>query len=448
MEPKELDKPDPAVADSAAGQRAQPGQSYAGIVVHHGATPLNNDAANKNVYSVTLQTAAGIQTLWDSGLEQAVSNTQVQPGDALRLDRQGQAWTAQAIDAAALQAYSAEAGQQQPVASVQAAESATHKAAADIDPSAFDALMKVVGEMKTKGASLDPEEVRRINEALHEQGNTNGSPAAPGAQREPNGIESLVKGSAELVSGVASLTGAALQGLGKGAQSLAKAWDTTPKAQGSDASPAQTATAADTGAALSEEMAGRVQVLPRLSEYRVDQVEKAASNYEKAHTAFWNSGGLPQVREQIEARAEQTGLSVPEVIEKMKPDGEYTDLHAEFVGAVGQSPEAQSSKKAMDKALTGWTRQYGRAQEELLNPETEGNPHYDKLKNRLEESSENIHNNAANTPAFEGESHSHLERLKESMQRIFERLKEVLQGIGNMVRNTFSGSSNDNDAAP
>ncbi|MBC3504314.1 hypothetical protein HU761_23295 [Pseudomonas sp. SWRI59] len=439
MEPKELEKPEPAVAHSAAGPHAEPGRSYAGILVHHGAAPAHNDPAQPKSYYVTLKSPAGEQTLWGAELEQAIRGAAVQRGQAVQLDYQGNAehsaqatWSARSIDAAALQAADANATPQGTAAGRDTPASQAPTARTEIDPVALDALMQVAGDVKKKMDSLDPEEVRRINASLHE----NDAASGKRSEREANGAETLLRGTAELVGGVASLTGAAMQGLGKGADALANAWRGGSKAQEA-AEPA-----------FSEETAGRVPVLPRLSEYRVDQVEKAASNYEKAHVAFWNADNMPQVRQQIEARAEQTGLTVPEVIEKMKPDGEFTDLHETFVEAVGQSPEAQSNKKAMDKALTGWARQYGRAQEELLNPETDGSPHYDKLKNRLETSSQSMHANAGNTPAFDGEAQSHLERLKDVMQRIAERLKEMLQGIVDMVRGKPSGPSSGNDYTP
>ncbi|WP_129932626.1 MULTISPECIES: hypothetical protein [unclassified Pseudomonas] len=462
MEPKELDKPDQAFADSAAGQTAQPGRSYAGILVHHGAAPYQNDPAKQGSYYVTLQTPAGPQTLWGAGLEQAMRETAPAVGKPVQLDYQGGAeagseqstqgrWSVHSIDTAALQAHNS--GQQTNARP-------SPGAAPDIDPSVFDAIMKVAGEVKPKGPSLDPDEVRRINAALLDNASNAAEPPKPAepAEQEPqhprdtNGAESLLRGGAQLVGGVASLTGAAMQGIGKGASALASALRGDGQVQDAQVPSAQSATAEKHSAAVepgsAEEMTGRVQVLPRLSEYRVDQVEKAATNYEKAHSAFWNAGSLPQVREQIETRAEQTGLSVPEVIEKMKPDGEYTDLHESFVQAVGESPDAQNSKKAMDKALTGWARQYGRAQEELLNPETQDNPHYDKLKNRLESSSESMHRNAGSMPAFAGETQSHLERLREVMQRIGERLKEMVQGIVSLVRGKPSGPSQGDDFTP
>ncbi|WDM58748.1 hypothetical protein K4A76_20265 [Pseudomonas sp. NEEL19] len=433
MEPKELDKPDQAAADSAAGPIAQPGRSYAGILVHRGVAPLNNDPNSKNAYALTVKTTEGEVIFADPGFAELMESTPVQVGAPVRLDPHEGGWRVQQISAEQLQAFNANAGSTHALDNPQAAgnDSARNTSAAP-DPDALDALMKVAAELKATPASLDPEEVRRIDESLNER-----TKAAP--QREHGGAATLLQGSAELLGGVASLTGAAMHGIGKGASALADAWREGSKAGPVEPSP---------GLAESEEMLGRVQVLPRLSEYRVDQVEKAAGNYAKAHAAFWSAGTMPQVLEQIEARAGQAGLSVPEVIEKMKPDGEFTDLHHAFTDAVAQSPDAQGHRKAMDKALTGWARQYGRAQEELLNPETEGNAHYDKLKARLETSCENIHDNASKTPAFEGEAQSHLERLQASMQRIFERLKEMMQGIVNMVGNKAQGNSQDNDMAP
>lgn len=147
---------------------------------------------------------------------------------------------------------------------------------------------------------------------------------------------------------------------------------------------------------------------------------------------------MPAIREQIEARAQETGLSVQDVMEKMKPNGEFADLHEKFNEAVSQSPDAQSSKKAMDKALDSWARQYGRAQEELLNPETEGSPHYEKLKGRLDGSNDKMQRTTSETPAFEGEDQSHFERLKEALQKIAERLKEMVKSFAEFVKGKAS----------
>ena len=437
MEPNELDKPGFA-AGSAAGQHAQHGRSHAGVLVHHGEGRPSEFQQNTSSYFVTLQTPSGQQQIWGgSDLQRAMQDSQMERGQAVLLQAgaEGQGndnWSVHAIDKAQLQAYHGSAGTS-PATPAQpgSAGNAAPGSALGIDQQALDAIMQVVGQVKQHGNSLDPEEVRRINATLDDSAKAAGPQATHSSPK--SGAEALVRGGAELIGGAAALTGAAMQGLGRGAGALADSLRGSPTTRDAGA-------AASAEPAVVEESEGRVQVLPRLSEYRVDQVEKAANNYEKAHVAFWNADNMPEVRQQIEARAEATGLSLPDVIEKMKPDGEFTDLHERFVEAVGQSPEAQSNKKAMDKALTGWSRQYGRAQEELLNPETEGNPHYEKLKNRLESSSDSMHRNTASTPAFAGEGQSHLERLSESMQRLAERLKEMVTGFVNFVRGKSSGS--------
>ncbi len=171
-----------------------------------------------------------------------------------------------------------------------------------------------------------------------------------------------------------------------------------------------------------------VAVLPRLSEYRASQVEKTATAYLQAQDQFWQAGKMPALRKEIEERARVTGISVGDVMEKMRPNGEMADLHKRFSAAVSASPEAQTGKKAMDKALDSWVRQYGQAQKELLSPETHGNPHYDSLSDRLQKAQGKMNEATKKIPAFEGEQ-SHAERLAEAMKRIAEKIKEMLNAL-------------------
>lgn len=200
--------------------------------------------------------------------------------------------------------------------------------------------------------------------------------------------------------------------------------------------------------ATGELAAGGVMVLPRLSEYRVDQVERAASAYEEAHEQFWAADKMPFVRKEIEERARQTGISVEDVVSKMKPGGEFSDLAEKFNSALAESPAAQDSRKAMNKALDGFVKQYGRAQEELLNPETENNPHYRGLKDRLGQSLGKMSENAAGLPRADGEEQSHLEKLKDAMAKIAEKLKEIVRDFVNTIRGRGVGKEADNAPSP
>jgi len=196
---------------------------------------------------------------------------------------------------------------------------------------------------------------------------------------------------------------------------------------------------------LQREAKAAVAVLPRISEFRIGYAEKTANAYEDAVQKLWASGNLPNVRKEIEERTRQTGLSVEDVMDKMKPNDEMSDLYEKFRSAVAESPEAKIHKKAMDKALDSRVRQYGRGQEELLNPETEGTPHFDALRDRLDNSHERMQKNTANTPLFEGEDKSHTQKRHESTQWIMEKLKDLV----NMERgNKGADAQVDNDPSP
>lgn len=68
------------VEEIARGQRV-----YAGTVVEHGAANYRFDATRDRSYFVTLETPEGRKTIWGKGLENAVADGKVQPGDAIVL---------------------------------------------------------------------------------------------------------------------------------------------------------------------------------------------------------------------------------------------------------------------------------------------------------------------------------------------------------------------------
>lgn len=286
-----------------------------------------------------------------------------------------------------------------------------------LDQRSLDALLRVANNLNASNQTLNPADLRQVNAALS-SGQVTGLAAAPGL----SGAQTLNEGTVSLVGAAFAVAGGAVRGIGRGLSELT----------GAAAGAVSDVAGAVTGGF--REKAG-VTVLPRLSEYRVDQVEKSTGAYQAAMEKFWAAGGMTDVRREIEERARRTGLSVQDVVEKMKPNGEMADLHNKFTAAVEASPDAQTSKKAMDKALDGWVRQYGRAQDELLNPETHGNPHYDTLKSRLEKSQGKMQENTLRIPAFAEET-SHAAKLKDAIEKMAERLREMVKSVVNTLRGT------------
>ncbi len=312
-------------------------------------------------------------------------------------------------------------------------------------------------------ARLTQEELDRVAQHLNLQGGVRpdptaatllqpiGAAAAPGGGA-PNtatvgvtagqsvqmkGGAAIAEGAAALVGGALNLAGTAGKVVGQAAHHVADLMK--PKEAGRQAEAAQAEAVAS----------GLPAVLPRLSEYRIAQVEKAADNFGQEADAFWNSSTkLTALRSEMERVARERGLSVQDVAEKMKPGGDFAELREKFNAAVAENPDSGTRKKAMDKALDSYVRQYGRAQEELLNPEQNGNPHYDRYKDRLHRAHENIEQKSSGVPAFandKGELEpSHFEKLKEAVAKIMEKLKEVAKEFVAM----FRGKSAGDDHAP
>lgn len=291
-----------------------------------------------------------------------------------------------------------------------------------MDASAYAALMNIANGVNASWALVDPDKLQRANASLNQgQGSVmHVAGATRGEEPVKTGAQALAEGGMSLVGAAASLTGAVFKGAGKVASALAGAI----RDHQAQAAPSEAI----------EPASGGVTVLPRLSDYRVEQVEKAASTYEDAHKAFWESGAMPDVRKEIEERARVTGISVEDVMEKMKPNGEMAELGESFNAAVAASPDAQSHKKVMDKALEGWGRQHGRAQDELLNPEQEGTAHHDSLKDRLDKAQGKMKQHTSDLPLFDGEDKSHAEKLREMIAKVVEKITEFAKGVVNAVR--------------
>ena len=199
------------------------------------------------------------------------------------------------------------------------------------------------------------------------------------------------------------------------------------------------------GSESDERMAGadpqsdQPAVLPRLSEYRIERVDEAARSFLQEQDAFWAcSGKLTQLRAEMQRIAREHFLSVSEVIEKMTPGGDFAELGQRFNEAVRERPDAVVRKKWMDRALESYIRHYGRAQEEVVNPEMSGKPSYERLTERLRKAQQDMESSVSTVPAFDnghGELEpSHLERLKAAVESVTERIKDVLHEYAYMVR--------------
>ncbi|MDR2208476.1 MAG: hypothetical protein LBE22_05835 [Azoarcus sp.] len=103
----------------------------------------------------------------------------------------------------------------------------------------------------------------------------------------------------------------------------------------------------------------------------------------------------------------------------------YDEAKQKLQQSLEAGSSLQSHKKEMDRALDGWVRQYGYAQEELQNLETRGNAQQiEAFCGRVGENCERMQQITSGVPLFEGERESHAERLNKGIER-FERGAEA-----------------------
>ena len=166
----------------------------------------------------------------------------------------------------------------------------------------------------------------------------------------------------------------------------------------------------------------------------MSQIEDQANKYAVAQDAFWDAGKMPDVRKAIEEKARETGMSVEDVMEKMKPGGEMHELQERFVDAYNHSPDAVDHRKVMNKAIDGFVRQYGQAQEEMLAPDQQGAEYFEGYKERVEGAKDRIFKKAGHVPLLDGENKTHLQKLQEAVAKIIEKVREMISGFTNMLR--------------
>ena len=493
-QPVNADAPASALAvegGAVEGQKAVAAEAneqsqLAGVLVEHGEAKFNFDKDESASYFVKYLDDDGVEKLlWGVDLKRAVHDGGVEIGQRVEFVNRGQEEVQ--VNAPVRDAEGKVTGYElkdvlrntwearpAPAPELSQGNEPINELAREVKPAAMtlDEQLRMISSAILSQRGADPshpqarltqDELDRVARHLIPQNGVQpepgvatllqpiGAASAPGGAA-PNtatvgvtaGQSVQVKGGAAIVEGVGALVGGALNLAGTAGKVVGQAANHVadlmkPKEAGRQAEAAQVEAVAS----------GLPAVLPRLSEYRIAQVEKAADNFGQEADAFWNSSTkLTALRSEMERVARERGLSVQDVAEKMKPGGDFAELRDKFNEAVTENPDTGTRKKAMDKALDSYVRQYGRAQEELLNPEQNGNPHYDRYKERLGRAHENIEQKASGVPAFasdKGELEpSHFEKLKEAVAKIMEKLKEVAKEFVAM----FRGKSAGDDHAP
>lgn len=288
----------------------------------------------------------------------------------------------------------------------------------------FESLMRAAEAVHAKQSGtpeVSPENIAEAAEAIRQGSKTPGAAttAAPGVVKTNVGEAAALATQGALSAG-AAVVGGALKGT---VGAVRKGFDAMRPAKNADAEPSMAAS-------------GKVRpmVLPQLSEYRVNQIEDQVNKYTAAQEAFWASGTLPDVRKAIEEKARETGLSVEDVMDKMKPGGEMHELHERYVDAYNKAPQAADHRKAMNKAIDGFVRQYGSAHEEMLAPEQQGADYFEGYKSRVETAKERIFKKAGHVPLLDGEDKTNLQKLQEAVAKIIEKVREMISGFTNKLR--------------
>lgn len=227
---------------------------------------------------------------------------------------------------------------------------------------------------------------------------------SPSREQPTDGFAELSRGVVDLAGASAGLVGAGLSGLGK----LAK--------QG-------------------------IAVLPRLSDYRVGQIEKSYNAYVENMEDMWRNKKMKAVREAIRETAKAHEVPEAEVIAGMRPGGNYESLSRDFNSALDAEPEAKMARTLADKSLNTWGRNRNKAEESMVSLD-ESDPKAVGMRNSILELDAKLEASAALSPLADGEKESHLER----MQSMIAAMIESIRGFINRLRGKSENSNESNHA--
>lgn len=225
--------------------------------------------------------------------------------------------------------------------------------------------------------------------------------AARGPAGVSDGVRDVIAGAAAVVGGAGALVGGLAAAAGEGMRAL------IPNVSAS--------------------------LPPRLSDYRGHQIEKAVASYEGAVNELWQVPALSKVREAVAEHARVTGISFQDAVAKMGPHGELSGLAQNFHEALRGSEPGMRCRKAMEKALSTWSKQHEHAEKEALNPLQHGDASFVAVRERIATANERLKGATASVPRLEGDDQSHFERINEVMQRVAEMIKRLLNSLRGVV---------------
>lgn len=172
-------------------------------------------------------------------------------------------------------------------------------------------------------------------------------------------------------------------------------------------------------------------VMPKISEYRADQIHARQKAYERAQDNLIADPVMRPLFEKIRQRAADAGVSAKTIIQEMRPNRPYADLHDEFRQCLSRSPNAQMQHAALNKELTGYMKQREKASKELGDVSPDDSPLTQKLRKSIFEADEKMEDLAAFTPLGENEKESHFDRLSSFFTRMMDAIKSAVSSLTN-----------------
>lgn len=164
-----------------------------------------------------------------------------------------------------------------------------------------------------------------------------------------------------------------------------------------------------------------------VSDHMLSVLSGYESSYRNDIGELWGLDKMSQIREKLKNVAHERGTDLTDVVQSLPHDPTLTSLFNEVKETIEKDPKAKLLAEKSDQSLNDWCDAYSALHERQQRSPDENER--DELDTALNDAKSSMEGAVSESPVYDDESQSQLEKLKEMVQQIVEKMKEFLSSL-------------------
>ena len=164
-----------------------------------------------------------------------------------------------------------------------------------------------------------------------------------------------------------------------------------------------------------------------VSDHMLTVLSGYESSYRNDIGELWGLDKMSQIREKLKNVAHERGTDLTDVVQSLPHDPTLTSLFNEVKETIEMDPKAKLLAEKSDQSLNDWCDAYSALHERQQRSPDENER--EELDAALNDAKSAMEDAVSESPVYDEESQSQLEKLKEMVQQIVEKMKEFLSSL-------------------